>query len=181
MNARTCAVLLLLTAAACGGDKTRAPATNPPPGSGAPAGQAADTTKAPAAAGQQAAVSGAAIFQRTCQTCHQANGMGMPGTFPPLAGSEIVTADKAMVIRLALHGLQGPITVKGQRYNNVMPPWKSLSDAEMAAVLTYARSSFGNNASAVTAEEVGQERTATSSRTTPWTIQELQGSTPARR
>jgi mono/diheme cytochrome c family protein len=172
MNARHCAIALLLTAAACGGDKSRAPATTPPPGPGSPAAATADTSKAPAA-GQQAAVSGAAVFGRTCQTCHQANGNGMPGTFPPLAGSDIAAGDKTMLIKLVLHGLQGPITVKGQRYNNVMPPWQSLSDGELAAVLSYVRHSFGNNAPAVTAEDVARERAATSSRTTPWTIGEL--------
>jgi mono/diheme cytochrome c family protein len=97
----------------------------------------------------------------------------MPGSFPPIAGSEIITGDKARLIRLVLHGLQGPITVHGQRYNNVMPPWKSLSDADMAAVLTYVRSNFGNSASAVTPEEVATERSATASRTTMWTASEL--------
>ena len=100
----------------------------------------------------------------------------MPGTFPPIAGSEIINGDKRKLIRLVLHGLQGPITVAGQRYNNVMPPWKSLSDAEMAAVLTYERSNFGNSSSAVTAEEVARERAATTSRATMWTMQELDAS-----
>ncbi len=137
---------------------------------------AAQTPAAQPAAAQPAvaqAPNGQAVFARTCQTCHQANGQGTPGTFPPLAGSEIAAGDKARVIRIALHGLMGPITVKGTRYNNVMPPWKSLSDAELAAVLTYVRSNFGNNASAVTPEEVAAERAATASRTTMWRIEEL--------
>lgn len=121
-----------------------------------------------------AAVNGQAIFARTCQTCHQANGQGIPNTYPPQAGSPFVNGDKSKLIRIALNGLQGPVTVDGKRYNNVMPPWKSLSDAEMAAVLTYVRSSFGNTGDAVTADEVARERAATASRTTMWTMAELE-------
>lgn len=137
---------------------------NPPPAPPAPA-------AAPAA---PVAANGQAVFARTCQTCHQANGLGLPNTFPPLAGSPYVNGDKAKMIRIALHGLQGPITVEGKRFSNVMPPWKSLSDADMAAVLTYVRGNFGNSASAVTPEEVARERAATASRTTMWTVAELE-------
>jgi mono/diheme cytochrome c family protein len=110
---------------------------------------------------------------RTCVTCHQQNGQGIQGTFPPIAENPVVTGDKARLIRLVLHGLTGPVMVKGTRYNNVMPPWKTLSDAEMAAVLTYVRSNFGNTADAVTAAEVAAERAATASRTTMWTAADL--------
>lgn len=123
-----------------------------------------------AAAGEQ----GPAVYQRVCATCHQRNGMGLPGAFPPLGGSEIATGPADRMIKIVLHGLQGPITVKGQRYNNVMPPWKSLSDAEIASVLTYVRSSFGNTAGAVTVDEVAAVRAATASRTTMMTAAELE-------
>ena len=66
-----------------------------------------------------------------------------------------------------------PITVKGANYNGLMTPWKSLSDVEIAAVLTYERSNFQNNSSAVTAAEVAAQRAATASRTTPYTVAEL--------
>lgn len=142
----------------------------PPAAAPAPAAPAADTSNATASAG---GADGQAVYGRTCVTCHQANGQGMPGAFPPLADSEWVSGDKNRVIRIVLHGLQGPITVKGQQYNNAMTPWKSLSDAEIAAVVSYVRSNFGNNASPVTAQEVAAQRAATASRTTPYTAAEL--------
>jgi mono/diheme cytochrome c family protein len=146
---------------------------------------AANSTAAPASApqpaanGDQAAAqpagggNGPAVFARTCQTCHQANGQGMPNAFPPLAGSPIVQGDKAKFIRLVLRGLQGPITVEGKKFNGMMPPQGSLSDADLAAVMTYERSNFGNHADAVTAAEVARERTATASHTGMWTAAEL--------
>jgi mono/diheme cytochrome c family protein len=133
----------------------------------------ADTATAAAAAPAAATADGRAVFMRTCVTCHQQTGAGIQGTFPPLTENAVVTGDKARLIRLVLHGLTGPVMVKGVQYNNVMPPWKSLSDAEMAAVLTYVRSNFGNTADAVTAAEVAAERAATASRTTMWTAGDL--------
>lgn len=135
--------------------------------------QAAATPATAAPAPAAATADGRAVFMRTCVTCHQQNGQGIQGTFPPIAENAVITGDKARLIRLALHGLSGPVMVKGVQYNNVMPPWKSLSDAEMAAVLTYVRSNFGNTADAVTAAEVAAERAATASRTTMWTAAEL--------
>jgi mono/diheme cytochrome c family protein len=82
------------------------------------------------------------------------------------------TPDK--LITIVLHGLSGPIVVKGQRYNNVMPPWKSLADTDIAAVLTYVRSNFGNTAGPVTADEVAAIRAATASRTAMMTAAELE-------
>ena len=127
------------------------------------------------AGGVATAGSGQQLYVR-CQTCHQANGEGLAGAYPPLAGSELVNGDPAIPIRVVLHGLQGPVTVKGQSYNAVMPAYgtgQPMTDDEVAAVLTYVRSSFGNSASAVTPEMVARERPATASRTTPWTAEEL--------
>ncbi len=117
---------------------------------------------------------GAAVFSGRCAACHQATAQGLPGVFPPLAGSEYVNGDPARVARLVLRGLSGPVTVKGATYNGAMPAWADqLKDAEVAAVLTYLRSHFGNDASAVTADLVARERAATASRTAPWTAAEL--------
>ena len=120
---------------------------------------------------------GAAIYQR-CATCHQPNGKGMAGAFPPLAGSEWANAkDPAVPIRIVLHGLNGPITVAQKRFNSAMPPYgtnQPLDDSAVAAVLTYVRSSWGNASSAVTPAEVAAQRAATASRTTPWTAQLLE-------
>jgi len=118
--------------------------------------------------------SGASVFSSRCAACHQANGRGVPGVFPPLAGSEFVNGDSARLVRLVLHGLTGPVSVEGATFNGAMPAWKDqLRDAEIAAVLTYVRSSFGNASSGVSAGLVSAERAATASRTTPWTVQEL--------
>ena len=153
-------------AAACGKSSEGSAAAG-----GAPPESAAAAPAAVAAA--PAAADGRAVFMRTCVTCHQQTGAGIQGSFPPLVENPVVTGDKARLIRLVLHGLSGPVVVKGQPYNNVMPPWRSLSDAEMAAVLTYVRSNFGNAANAVTPAEVAAERAATASRTAMWTATEL--------
>ncbi len=121
-----------------------------------------------------APVDGASVFSSRCAACHQATGQGLPGAFPPLAGSEYVLGDEERVVRIVLRGLSGPVTVKGQVFNGAMPAWADvLNDAEIAAVLTYVRASWGNNAEAVEAEQVAEERSKTASRTTPWTAGEL--------
>jgi mono/diheme cytochrome c family protein len=118
-------------------------------------------------------VDGAAVYASTCAACHQADGEGTPGLFPPLAGSELVSGDAGRLARLVLHGLAGPVTVRGTTYSGQMPPWKQLSDAELAAVLTHVRGSWGNAAGAVTADDVARERAATAARAGPWTVEEL--------
>ncbi len=118
-------------------------------------------------------VDGATVYASTCSACHQANGEGTPGLFPPLAGSPFVTGGTARLVRIVLSGMSGPVTVRGATYEGQMPPWKQLSDAELAAVLTYVRASWSNGAPAVGAAEVAAERAATLQRAGPWTAQEL--------
>ncbi len=91
-----------------------------------------------------------------CQACHGPDGNGVPGLAPPLAGSEWVTGPVENPIRITLRGLGGPIKVKGVDYNLPAPMMAvaHLSDAQLAAVLTYVRNSWGNKASAVTADQV---------------------------
>ncbi len=100
-----------------------------------------------------------------CGTCHQSNGMGLPAAgFPPLANSDWVRGDKERLIRLTLHGLQGPIEVNGETYPGRVPMTGFgglLEDDEVAGVLTFIRNSFGNQASPVKPEEVGRVRSAT--------------------
>jgi mono/diheme cytochrome c family protein len=128
---------------------------------------------APAEAEEHA--NGAAVFSARCAACHQANGKGVPGVFPPLAGSEFVDGDAARVVRIVLHGITGPVTVAGATFNGAMPAWADqLSDAEIAAVLSYERSSFGNQAPPIASSLVAAERAATAGRTQPWTASELQ-------
>jgi len=99
--------------------------------------------------------SGAKIYNTNCSSCHQANGKGQPGVFPPLAGNPVVTGPADKVTHIVKNGLSGKITVNGATYNGQMPAWKStLSDSDIASVVTYIRSSWGNHASAVSASQV---------------------------
>ncbi len=100
---------------------------------------------------------GKEIFSRTCIACHQINAEGLPGIFPPLAGSDFLNADKERAIGIVLHGKQGVITVKDKSFNGIMPP-QNLSDQEVAAVLTYVYNSFGNSKKVVKSEEVAKVR-----------------------
>ncbi|HZV99816.1 MAG TPA: cytochrome c [Methylophilaceae bacterium] len=138
---------------------------------------AAVTAAANGAAGEKAKpeVSGAAIFTSKCSACHQADGKGVPGAFPPLVASPFVLGDPVVTINIILHGLQGQIDVGGQTYNGLMPPWADqLSDAEIAAVVTHIRGNLGSNkASAVDEALVAKTRQQYADRKTPWTADEL--------
>lgn len=108
------------------------------------------------------------VFASLCAGCHQATGLGLPGVFPPLAGSEWVKAQEAIPAKILVAGLSGSVTVKGQTYNGQMPSFKQLSDDEIAAVLTYLRSSWGNSAPPVTAASVKSVRDSLKDRSEPW-------------
>ncbi len=114
------------------------------------------------------AIDGGQIFAAKCVACHQTNGQGIPGVFPPLAGSEWVTGSDKVLVQIPLHGIIGVVRVKGAPYNGAMPVFDSLSDAEIAAVLSYVRSQWGNSAPAVSVATVTAGREATRARTTPW-------------
>jgi len=103
---------------------------------------------------------GKKIFAANCQTCHQASGQGIPGQYPPLAGSEFTTGGSRRPAMIVMKGLQGPVKVKGQQFGTaVMQPWdKTLTDQKIADVLTYERSDWGNSASSVTAEQIAALR-----------------------
>ena len=109
-----------------------------------------------------------------CAACHQPNGNGLVGQFPPLAQSEYVINGTERLGALVFPGIMGSLTVKGQAYNGVMPAQGALlSDKQLAQVLTYIRRSFGNNASIVTEEMVKHARDKYGSRTQPWSEAEL--------
>lgn len=108
-----------------------------------------------------------------CMSCHQKDGVGVPGAYPPLAGSEWVAGEPAVLVGIVLHGLEGSINVAGEQYDNAMPAWDRLSDEEIAAVLTYVRASFGNAAAPVEPATVAAVRAATSDRTRAWKVAEL--------
>ena len=122
---------------------------------------------------------GAEVFLRDghCGTCHQKDGNGLPAAqFPPLAGSEWVLGDEERLIKLTLHGLIGPIEVKGVKYPGAVPmtPFKMLSDNEIADVLTFVRNAFGNIAAPVTRDSVSKIRAATKDQQTFYQASELQ-------
>jgi nitrite reductase (NO-forming)/hydroxylamine reductase len=120
--------------------------------------------RAEAAAGSQEAVTparldaGRKVFEAACMACHQANGQGLPGAFPPLAGSDFLKVDKNRAIRVIVNGLQGPVVVNGVKFNSVMPPMAQLSDAEIANALTYVMNSWGNSFGSVAMAEVAAVR-----------------------
>src|SRR5688572_23972784 len=107
----------------------------------------------------EAQADGAKVYATVCSSCHQANGQGVPGAFPPVAESQWVTGDPARLVKIILHGVMGEMEVAGEIYAGMMPPWGGgLNDAEVAAVATYVRSNFGNEADPVTADLVAQIR-----------------------
>jgi mono/diheme cytochrome c family protein len=88
---------------------------------------------------------GEKVYGQVCGACHQANGQGTPGTFPPLAGSGAFYGDAQKHAGIIIKGLSGEINVQGVTYNGVMPPQGALSDYDIASVATFERSSWGNN------------------------------------
>lgn len=113
-------------------------------------------------------------FTSRCMVCHQMDGAGMPGAFPPLAGSEFVNGPPEHHIAIVLRGLTGKIRVKGANFNGDMPAWAGvLTDEEIAAILTYERTSWGNTGTPVTAQQVAAIRKLTEKQDTPWTLAKL--------
>ena len=104
---------------------------------------------------------GGALFNGACSVCHQANGEGLAGVFPPLAKSDFLAADKARAMGIVLNGLTGPVKVNGTDYNSVMPPMSQLADDEVANILTYVGNSWGNNLGAFSAADVTKLRAST--------------------
>lgn len=116
-----------------------------------------------------AKLDGGAIYAARCTACHQATGQGLPGVFPPLAGSEWVAGKPGTLAAILLHGINGTIKVKGQSYQGAMPAFgASLGDAEIAAVLTHIRSQWGNAAGPIGTDTVAEVRTRLADRTDPF-------------
>ncbi len=123
---------------------------------------------------------GKAAYAIYCSPCHQNNGAGSPGQFPPLAGSDWVNTDGPnRIIRLVMNGLAGPIVVNGENWNPPaqMPPWKDVitDDEEFASLMTYIRAEkeWGNAAGPVTAEQVEAVRAEVAGRPNPWSQADL--------
>jgi ubiquinol-cytochrome c reductase cytochrome b subunit len=115
---------------------------------------------APAGGGTQklgGTENGAKIFAANCASCHGADGQGTPHVFPPLAGNPDVTGDATKIIHTVLYGLDKPITVNGAQYKGTMPAWKgTLSNNDVADVLIYIRSSWGNKATPVSVTDIAK-------------------------
>ena len=105
-------------------------------------------------------IPGQSIYNTFCVSCHQSDGKGDSARFPPLAGADWVTGDKERLIDLLINGLQGEIEVNGLIYDGVMPHHKFLKDDQIADVLTYIRTNFGNQASEITTDEVKKYRSS---------------------
>jgi mono/diheme cytochrome c family protein len=120
---------------------------------------------------------GLEVYEQGCLPCHQPEGKGLPGVYPPLAGSEWVRGDADRLIRIVLHGLTGPVTVAGANYGGPdsvpMPSMAGLTDEQISDVLTYVRRDFGNGAPTVPSSAVKRIRESNATRNDPWTAEEL--------
>jgi len=100
------------------------------------------------------AENGKKLYEQYCLTCHQADGGGVPRMNPPLIKTSYITGDKQKIIKWVLQGSVEKIPIDGKTYSNNMPAQSYLTDQQIADVLTYIRSSFGNKSSAITATDV---------------------------
>lgn len=114
-------------------------------------------------------IAGAKTYARSCAGCHEMKGQGRPGRYPTLIGTKWLLEDKETPIRLVLLGVTGPMDVNGETYDGMMPNLGvTLSDRDIAQVLTFARTSFGNDAPAITEDDVAKVRASLNGRTQPW-------------
>jgi mono/diheme cytochrome c family protein len=121
----------------------------------------------PASSAAAGAADGKQVFAGNCVACHQATGKGLPGVFPPLAGSEWVIGDERVLANILLHGIEGELMVAGNSFKGSMPAFQQLGDAELAAVASYVRSEWSNQAAPVKPEVFAAARKA-GARTTPF-------------
>ena len=120
---------------------------------------------------------GAKVYRNQCAQCHQADGNGVLGVYPPLVASNWVTGHPQVVSRILINGLNGPILVKGSNYNGNMPAFGSsglaLSDKDIAGVITYIRQEWGNSASEVTEATIAEYSDLYAGRSVPWQAADL--------
>jgi cbb3-type cytochrome c oxidase subunit III len=101
--------------------------------------------------------SGKIIYETYCLACHQEDGNGVPGMNPPLSKTDWVLGDSTRLINVILKGLKDA-EINGEIYSNEMPSHDFLTDKQIAEVLTYVRKNFGNNAGAISVEDVKKQR-----------------------
>lgn len=110
----------------------------------------------------------------SCAGCHQPDGGGVPGLYPPLTVPGWIAENFELPTQVVLHGVQGPLEVGGTLYDQPMPAWRNLTDEQIAAVLSYVRASWGNDAPQITVDQVAHVRHATSGRKHPYEAADLQ-------
>ena len=132
---------------------------------------------------------GKALFMQTCMACHQFNGLGIPGAFPPFDGSEYVQGDTKRLVALVIKGYTGPITVKGVAFPGAIPliavdtqfPQFYKDNKNLADVLNYVRTAWSNKAdTAITPDFIQKIRDEFKDRTTPWNAADLAKTFPAK-
>ena len=116
---------------------------------------------------------GKTLYLVSCAACHQPNGRGLEGIAPPLAGTRWPDESVERLAQIILHGLRGPITVTGKDYNLEMPAMGFFGNQDIAAILTYIRTTWGKPSDPVTPDTISKIRTQTRERNDSWTIQEL--------
>jgi mono/diheme cytochrome c family protein len=104
------------------------------------------------------ASAGEMAFRKSCLTCHQADGSGVPGMYPPLNQAEKVMGPPEGIIKVILYGLKGPTVIKGETYTQRMPAQSLLSDSTIAVLVNYVKKRWGGSETAVSAEEVRKIR-----------------------
>ena len=116
--------------------------------------------------------SGEKIFAARCASCHQTNGLGIAGQYPPLAGSEWVTSDPGIITNIILKGLKGEIVVKGETYGKTAAMNMAavdIDDSEIANVVSYVRQAWGNKAEEIFEDEVASIRADSAEKQDQWT------------
>lgn len=148
-------LIAALCLAACGGSNEPSQRQAPPTAAETRA-VASDNNAQTSSNGMMA--KGEKVYTRNCLACHQKSGGGVPHLNPPLVETEWVLGDEERLIKVILNGLNGKIEVNGETYTNAMASYAQLSDQEIAAVLTYVRNSWGNDASEISVEKVATVR-----------------------
>jgi mono/diheme cytochrome c family protein len=119
---------------------------------------------------------GKRVYSQNCVACHQATGLGTPGVYPPLVGSDWVKDNPERLVKVLLSGLSGKVTVNGEQFENAMTPFKKLKDQQIAAVLTFIRTNpdYQNGSHEVSEEMVKEVRAAYGERQDTWSQAELE-------